>query len=1195
MLGAKVKSRRTAMRRNRAKNHWLTLTTYVALGFCALTRIEAGSKAVVELSVDLLDVFGSAQVTNASSCELRRPASAGGVKQDALFEHPAATGRPARVSYSLHLPAVEKGQLLLFAFDIGIADGAQLGEPADGVRFEVELEGQKVFAQDCHEGRWQSQAVDLSSFAGRRVRLTLVTDAIKNSSYDWAVWGNPRVLWFHDLSELQTNVVGKVSIPIRAGALALNCGTSKDLRVFLKFEDSASRVEWPVSFSAPTSNHTSWAVKDFKLSHTREVELEWEPHDAPVKFFAASYPPQSRLSLVSVTRSVVSTEDNVPLRIQVKNDGRGQQEEGSSQVQVQVGGHRLPVRTLPALGPGEEWRGDWDWQASSKPGRYPVTARLTTPGHTEERNVLVEVFRRATDIARIQNEAVRLDFVRQPNGFAHANVFARQSNNWTQVAVWRPLFQVVSETQGGVQTREMRPVEARRSSGKGNRTAQSIEFAAKGRDSDGVEWRAKLEVRLDADHPIARLHYEWAAGRPRAILRLLGPNIYVGDGMTGDAKSWGLFPGLEYLFGCERSSNPRDFAPNLADRRTPHPHKITVPLMAVSVGPTSQSPPEKPERFFTPDSLKDLPLPKATSLIPQTSALRSEITVALGWNPLQLWDGTRAFPAARFASPNLDEGMRNHRLGLFLPSTPEFVPENGDAAAQPYTLAAGETLKLDAALVVSSGPVNSALREWLREAGGLPRPNPWPRSFQEELDVCRSGFLSTVWDERNEKWRHVIGGGSSHAPGFATLLWLDARLAESPEARRKSRERVERAIENMLRDGGPASLTSQANCHIMQWELPFYCGFLPEAMAGLENQIKHLIQTQRPDGGWVYQPANEAQADLGQQGDSVLGTCAQHAAALLRFARVTGDTTALEAGEKALRFMERFRVPRGGQTWECPMYEPDILAAAYAVRAYHDGYRSTGNHRWLHDALYWAESGVPFVYLWTLPDKPMMLGATIPVFGSTYYTHSWLAMPVQWCGLVYAFHVEHLAEELQRTSLPETDSPLPLALSFTPHDWKRLVELITVSAMSQQFGTGERIGTYPDSISQFEQRNPVYINPEDILVNVLALKGRDPDIKTSRIKSGRGEIIISSGAEISDSEATSAGARWRLHFFPGEPSHSLIIGLKPQIVYVDGKRLEPSERPVRGISGWWWDETKQHLYLTAWHERETVQIEIVQQ
>ncbi len=57
------------------------------------------------------------------------------------------------------------------------------------------------------------------------------------------------------------------------------------------------------------------------------------------------------------------------------------------------------------------------------------------------------------------------------------------------------------------------------------------------------------------------------------VKSILGPNIYVGEATVGDAKSWGLFPGLEYLYGAERSSNPRDFSEKLADRRTPNPNK----------------------------------------------------------------------------------------------------------------------------------------------------------------------------------------------------------------------------------------------------------------------------------------------------------------------------------------------------------------------------------------------------------------------------------------------------------------------------------------------------------------------------------------------------------------------------------------------------------------------------------------------
>ncbi len=159
---------------------------------------------------------------------------------------------------------------------------------------------------------------------------------------------------------------------------------------------------------------------------------------------------------------------------------------------------------------------------------------------------------------------------------------------------------------------------------------------------------------------------------------------------------------------------------------------------------------------------------------------------------------------------------------------------------------------------------------------------------------------------------------------------------------------------------------------------------------------------------------------------------------------------------------------------------------------------------------------MPFVYLWQLPDRPMMLGATIPVFGSTFYTHSWLGMPVQWCGLVYAYHVLRLANTLERHHPKANGSPLPLNLNFSPADWRRLAELITVSAQYQQFDKGELKGTYPDSLTDFQKRNPAFINPEDIAVNVLALNGYDPDIKTVPVRQGNRTVVISSGAEISD-------------------------------------------------------------------------------
>jgi hypothetical protein len=1151
----------------------------------------------VEVIADLLETFPAATVTHCLSCEVRRPASADGVKQPGLFAHPAAPDRAARVEYSLALPNSSKQEVLLLAFDTALADGVKLGSGEDGVRFQIELDGRRSFVTEVKQTRWEAHALDLTPLAGRNVRLTLVTEAGGNTSYDWATWGGPRVLRFSSARPPNVETPGRISSDIVVGAVAIQNPARGGVKVRLKPTGAGTALEWSLPALQPGELSAPWSVRDFSFPGASGVALEWEPSDAlsATNILLATYPARPQLARLSATRALIGVGDTVPVCVEVKNAGRGLLETGHWRVVLRADGHDLGAKTLPTLAPGAAWRSEWRWNAPAKARTSTLTARLESGSGlvAEEKQTAVEVVDRPERAATrsIENRHLRLEFVRHRGGFGFARVFARQTNGWAEVAVWRPLGRIISITEKGEQTLDVRPRPARvNKSGAGG---SALELTGAARDADGVRWEMILHVALDPDRPLARLRYEWKAPKDRAVMALLGPNLYVGDGTTGDAKSWGLFPGLESLVGAEPSSNERDFAPNLADRRTPHPHKVTVPLMAVTIGPDSQAPPEAPGRFFTPDSLKDQPpLTAAPTLHAPRSTLHDPVTVALSWDPLQRWDGEHAFPSPRFSSPNSDEAMRNHRLALFLPSTPDFVKENADRAATPYSLQAGQTLTLEANLIVAPGPATLALREWLRDAGGLPRPNPWPRSFQEELDVCRAGFLKTVWDEKTEKWRHCIDWAPTHAPGFAALLWLDSHVATDPAARRQSRDRVDLAVRNMLRDGGAGLLSSQSACHILQWELPFLYGHLPQAMAAVDAQVRRLIQSQHPDGGWRYQPDNAQQADLGQAGDSVLGTCANRAATLLRYARITGDRAALEAGEKALRFMERFRVPRGGQTWECPMYEPDILAAAYAIRAYHDAWRVTGNPRWLHNAVYWAETGVPFVYLWSLPDKPMMLGATIPVFGSTFYTHSWLAVPVQWCGLVYAYHLWHLAEDLERVPLPPADSPLPLALNLFPADWKRVVELITVSAAWQQFGDGPRVGAYPDSISRFEQRNPAFLNPEDILVNVLALHSHDPDVKTARLKTARGEIVVSSGAGIEQLRASASELRFRLNYFAGEPSHALVAGVKPAEVKANGQPLPKSEQPLQREPGWWWDEQQQRCNLTIQHDQPAVEVTV---
>ena len=225
---------------------------------------------------------------------------------------------------------------------------------------------------------------------------------------------------------------------------------------------------------------------------------------------------------------------------------------------------------------------------------------------------------------------------------------------------------------------------------------------------------------------------------------------------------------------------------------------------------------------------------------------------------------------------------------------------------------------------------------------------------------------------------------------------------------------------------------------------------------------------------------------------------------------------------KALEFIKQFSLPRGAQLWECPMYQPDVLAAAHAIGAYVEAYQLTTKKAYLKRAAYWAETAMPFLYHWHLPDRPGMQFASIPVFGTTFYTHPWFGVPVQWNGLVLAYYLQRLNQHTK------------------DERWGKIAEGITVSAMYQQSEDGELKGTYPDGFYGFctEGRGP-HLNPEDIMVNVYTLRGLDPGIKTATV----GDVHLNSGAKVDAFTLIDTGQlNWQLSYAENEVSYSLIVG-----------------------------------------------------
>jgi len=106
----------------------------------------------------------------------------------------------------------------------------------------------------------------------------------------------------------------------------------------------------------------------------------------------------------------------------------------------------------------------------------------------------------------------------------------------------------------------------------------------------------------------------------------------------------------------------------------------------------------------------------------------------------------------------------------------------------------------------------------------------------------------------------------------------------------------------------------------------------------------------------------------------------------------------------------------------------------------------------------------------------VMLYATVPVYGATHRRKpNWIGLPVQWCGLNYAYALTMLA--------PYDDS----------FDWRRLAQGILAAGQQMQYPDGPLAGLLPDSfVLKTQQRRPWNINPCALVSVELALEGK-PD------------------------------------------------------------------------------------------------------
>ena len=658
-----------------------------------------------------------------------------------------------------------------------------------------------------------------------------------------------------------------------------------------------------------------------------------EKKERPVKI--ALYAAQPKLEIVSVgpTAAGVSVGEDFEVQCILRNSGSGPLSKTDT-ARIAINGMKLrrgrPRQTIKAVEPGEETAVSWIVRRFSHPTplSFSVSLRCQTAAGEKRQTahgsvrVLSAQPKLTTKVTKelhtypqdgsvvMGNKHLRIVFVRgtpptaanenAEGGFEYCTLFVAKGGNYQRVATSPTLSEVTYlDTAENRQTFQLVPTKYQLA---GNKTESIIRLSGTNTDADGVKWDYEMRWALTDDATRVKTEYCLRTDGDRALLAFHGPMLYAGCGRNPEKKTAALFPGLEFLENEERSSSTRDAAPPLDNRLVPHPYKITVPVMAVEV---------------------------------------QKSVVGIIWNPLDTWDGKNQMLSAIFASPNWYQHQKNHAFGLFVPTPPEWVQENETEAATPYPLTPGCPLSIKSQIIVNgNASILDAVSHWT-DAYGTPAPLEPPRSDEEELLLSRHGFMHTTWDENTRKSRHCVDWAAHNEPGFGTLLWYDYLATKDKQVKERALEIAQQTIT----ESGKEGLAARGSCHILRWEFPFYIGNVDAALTYMETEMQQRITTQEPDGSWRWQPTHPKTASLGKAGEAVLGTCAESALLLLKHARITGNTASRAAGMKALEFMKQFSVPRGAQMWECPMYQPDVLAAAHAVGAYVEAYELTKQKR----------------------------------------------------------------------------------------------------------------------------------------------------------------------------------------------------------------------------------------------------------
>ncbi len=532
----------------------------------------------------------------------------------------------------------------------------------------------------------------------------------------------------------------------------------------------------------------------------------------------------------------------------------------------------------------------------------------------------------------------------------------------------------------------------------------------------------------------------------------------------------------------------------------------------------------------------ETPAPPARPLVPNPLHLTAPVmamaaedtTVALLWD-MQQTTGTGGLPSALFDAPGAPDspaGAENYRMELFLPSVPNPVEPNHEQATEPLAVAANTELRLAGKLLVAPGlnDATAAIRQWTRA---------YPNRFRE-LDVKEPRSIEAT---RRLSRQTLLGNTGEVTPLEAVALRTEAGLVGRGRDAVALREGADRATDALRQEG------------VLEPRLAYRVGGVIPSLAREESEVYRIIDAQLPDGSWAEAlPPNENV--VVQPGLRGVGVTAVHALPVLRYAALTGNSNAAGSGYRALEYLSeyvygrpkgRYRIPRMVQGDGNAPSLPSLYVAADVAECFLLGYQVTGEIRFLEEARFWADTGLPFIYLWSASQKPVLPGAALPVIGERP------GIAEQLAGLAFA----RVLLDLDRYR----DDDL----------YEKVIHSIVVSTMHQQATMGADAGTYPLHWNVLSgQPEGVRLQPDLLLSVIHDRQGYAPEVSHRRIRVGPDRLFVASGATIKQVDSTAFRLRLDLHWLEDAETITTVAGVpgRPISVEYNTSRLRRRGIPV---------------------------------